>query len=689
MEEAVTAWPGPPRERWWTWVVESGRSLGLKCRVVDGTFDQLCEVARQGGRIIVPVGPDGHWRAIAAVRGQRYQLFEPVTDASQRWVGVHELRRSLGSPGAGVPLRSVVIEPHLSGTLEGEDGAVHRTPLSRAWALLRPEGADIWVILVFALVSGLLALATPLAIEALVSTVTFGRLLQPIVILALMLLVFLAFQAAIRALQTYIVEIIQRRLFARVAADLAYRLPRVGYESLYGKSGRELVNRFFDVITVQKVTAQLLLDGVSVVLNTLIGMMVLGFYHPWLLGFDVVLLALIAFGVFVLGRGAIQTSIKESKAKYHMAAWLEDLAGCVVAFRYDGAAEFALEQTDRLANEYLTARRKHFRILMRQIVFALALQAVASTVLLGLGGWLVVAGQLTLGQLVAAELIVTVIVSSFAKLGKHMESYYDLMASVDKLGVLFDLPVEKQDGLLSGLGTQPAEVLLDRVTCQDPDGHPVLKEVTLRIRSRERAVITGASRSGKSLLLDLLFGLRRPTSGIVAINGADPRDFRPDILRRHVALVRDIEVFEGSISENVHLERHDLSTNDVREALRDVGLLDEILALPHGLETELTATGCPLTPNQLRRLMLARGVVGQPVLLLVDGVLDALPDADAARVYQTLSDPGRSWTLILVTGRELLAEAATSRWNLSVIIPAASLGERFPARFEQRTEHAH
>ena len=164
-----------------------------------------------------------------------------------------------------------------------------------------------------------------------------------------------------------------------------------------------------------------LLDGIGLILSAVIGMAVLAFYHPWLLGFDLVMMASIAFIILVLGRGAVDSAIKESKNKYYMAAWLEDIARCPTTFRTAGGTDLALERTDRLVHEYLEARQKHFRILMRQILFALGLQAVASTALLGIGGWLVVDGQLTLGQLVAAELIVTVIVRAFAKLGKHME----------------------------------------------------------------------------------------------------------------------------------------------------------------------------------------------------------------------------------------------------------------------------
>jgi ABC-type bacteriocin/lantibiotic exporter with double-glycine peptidase domain len=145
-----------------------------------------------------------------------------------------KLRRTLSKMGVGGSVRCVVIEPGLK--VDSPSGSVHRTPLERLWGLLKPEWPDIWIVIVFALVIGLLTLATPIAVETLVNTVAFGRFLQPVVILSLMLLAFLAFAGAIRGLQTYVVEIIQRRLFARITADLAYRLPRVRPESLDGQS---------------------------------------------------------------------------------------------------------------------------------------------------------------------------------------------------------------------------------------------------------------------------------------------------------------------------------------------------------------------------------------------------------------------------------------------------------------------
>lgn len=659
LEEAAEAWPVGSDNQWWKWLYETSRSLGIRCKVVDCTYNQMSELAREGAQIITCVGPERQWKAIDGTKGRQFHVLAPLLDQNRVWMTPSKLKEMLGICERNDLVRCLVIEPRLVGTDQDALDKAERTPLRRLLALLGAEWNDIWIILVFSAITGILALGTPLAVEALVSTVAFGRLLQPVIIIAVMLFMFLAFSAAIVGLQTYVVDIIQRRLFARIVADLAYRLPRVEAEAVDGQDKRELVNRFFDVVTVQKVCATLLLDGISLALYTVIGMLVLSFYHPWLLGYNVVLLAALAFIIFVLGRGAVYTATKESKLKYKTAAWLEDLAACPTTFRYEGATEFALDRADSLAFEWINLRRDHFRILFRQITFALATQAVASTILLGIGGWLVISGELTLGQLVAAEMIVAVIVGSFAKLGKFMEVYYDVMASIDKLGVLFDLEIERQDGLLHLPADGPARVVISELSYDGWPGQPGFSGLNMEILPGERLMLCGPSVGGKSHLLDLLFGLRAPKSGHISINGIDPRDLRPDALRHAVTLVRNVEIFHGTIAENVHLERVEVTTNDVRDALEQVGLLEEVLRLPDGLETELIHDGYPLTTDQARKLMLARGIASQPSLLLIDGLVDALCDEDLEQVMSMLIEPSQPWTLVMATGRGDVAAVGT------------------------------
>jgi len=670
--EVVDAFGGRASDQWWRWCVETAASLGLELKVVDCTPTEAAALAREGAQLTTRLlenesdaSSEADWVLIFGDPRNKLTLVRSSDPDNQERHTAKSLRRWLAGLNGTPTLRFVVFDPKRHAAKSPRSSTKPLEPLSRLQKLLQPEWSDIWIVILFAFVVGLLMLATPIAVESLVNTVAFGRLLQPVVVLAILLFIFLAFSGAIRALQTYVVEIIQQRLFARVAADLSFRLPRVQIEKCEQHYMPELVNRFFDIVTVQKASAQILLDGVSLLLGTVIGMTVLAFYHPWLFGFDIFLLVSLALLITVLGRGATQSAVKESKMKYATAGWLEDVARCPVTFRSDGGIDFAMERADHHIKDYLTARQSHFRVLMRQIIFALGLQAIASTVLLGLGGWLVISGELTLGQLVAAELIVTVIVGGFAKLGKHMESFYDLLASVDKLGILFDLPREREDGLLVPGEGQPLAVEAKDVSYVR-DGKPLLHDVTFQVPPGGSLALLGASGSGKSKILDILYALRKTTTGHVTINGFDPADIRPDLLRRQVAMVRGVEVFQGTIAENVHLHRPEVSANQVRDALEQVGLLEPVHLLDDSLEATLSSGGYPLSENQCRLLALARAIAGRPGLLLIDGMLDSIPDGELFPLLGRLTQPGSSWTLIVATGREDIAERCDRQQRLDV-----------------------
>lgn len=526
----------------------------------------------------------------------------------------------------------------------------HLPPFRRLLGLLRPELSDLVLVLLFAVGVGALTLATPVVAMAVVNTVAFGTLIQQLVVLCVALFVALAVASGLMLLQGVVVEFIQRRVFVRVAEDLAYRLPRVDLRAFDRQNGPELVNRFFDVLTVQKAAATLLLDGITIALQVLIGLVLLGFYHQYLLGFDLFLIGSLVFLFVVLGRGAVRSAVRESIAKYAVAGCLEEVARHPVAFKTAGGPDLALERVDALTREYLTTRAAHFRVLIRQFGFALLLQVIANVALLALGGALVGRGQLTLGELVAAEIVVTLVVATFAKLGKQLEAYYDLLAAVDKLGHLLDLPLEPHGGEPYRAGAGGAAVTVHGVTFTYDGQHgPALAALSLRFAAGERVAVTGPNGSGKSTLADLLYGLRHPDDGWVEIDGSDLRTLRLDTLRAHVALVKGVEVIEATVLENVRVGRDEITHADAREALRRVGLLDTVMALPRGLDTPLWTGGVPLSLGQTNRLMLARAIAGRPRLLILDETLDHM-DADIREtVLPAIFDPAAPWTLILVT----------------------------------------
>ncbi|QOJ02265.1 MAG: ATP-binding cassette domain-containing protein [Planctomycetia bacterium] len=526
-------------------------------------------------------------------------------------------------------------------------------PFRRLIRLFANDRRDIGLVLLFSVIVGILTLATPITVQALVNFVSFGGLIQPLVVLGILLFGFLALAGTIRVVQAFVIEILQRRLFVRVLADLSLRLPRVTAECFDRGNGPELVNRFFDIVTVQKVAAMLLLDGASVLLQIFVGLVILAFYHPFLLAFDVLLILSIIFVMLALGRGAVRTAIAESRAKYAVVAALEEMARYPIVFKLAGASDFARERADALAVDYVECRRTHFSIVLRQTIGFLATQVFAATTLLTLGGFLVIDGQLTLGQLVAAELIVSGVLASLAKFGKTLESVYDLLAAVDKLGQLFDLPLERDDGVAMQPVRDGARLELRGVMYAFPEQPPVIHDFSLSVAPREHVCIVGRHGSGKSLLADMLIGLRRPTAGTIALDGADLREISLASLREHVALVRGTEIVEGTVEENVRMSRRDIPAEVVRDALQRVGILERIRELPDGLRTHLAPTGAPLSPGQAGRLMVARAMIGRPQVLVLDDLLDDLDEEAREHVLNAVMAPDASWSVLILGSHEI------------------------------------
>ncbi len=498
-------------------------------------------------------------------------------------------------------------------------GHDHPAPSQRLRKLLRQESSALWVVLVYAVFIGLLTLATPVAVQALVNQVTFGQLRQPLLVLTLLLFFVLLFSGGLRLLQTAAVEQLQQRLFVRLGSELSQLLPHVLTAQWSKPPGVRLVSRFFEIITVQKSLSSLLLDGLALLLQSLIGLLVLGFYHPLLLGFDVLLLLAIVGIVIGLGRGAIKTAVLESRAKYQVADWLMELGTHSLTLRGAHGSSWAVSRADDLLVRYVLARRQNFAILRRQIVGALLLQALASATLLGLGGMLVILGQLTLGQLVAAELIVSMVVSGVLKFTKHMESYYDLLAGLDKLGYLDDLQPERSDGEALLLPERP-EVLMRGVRVRDPDGELHIDE--LHLQSGERGAIIGDK--GKRIVSELLYGLRSSEGGRIELGGVPVRALALASLRQQVALLHEDQasIVAGTVADNLRFAQPSVSLLQMRDALVAASLWDEVSALPLGLDTPLLSGAPGWSPSMRWRLVLTRLLLQKPKLVLIDGLHD-------------------------------------------------------------------
>ncbi|MEM7476345.1 MAG: ATP-binding cassette domain-containing protein [Planctomycetota bacterium] len=521
------------------------------------------------------------------------------------------------------------------------------SPVRRFAQLLRMDARDIFTASLFALVSGVLGLATPLAVETLVNVVSWGTYLQPLIVLAGILLVSLGLSAALTILQTIVVEIIQRRQLVRIVSDLAHRFPLARADFLRGKYPRELANRVFDIMTIQKATAILLMDGVSILLTAILGLMLLAFYHPFLLGFDLVLLVCMTWVTFFLGRGGIQTAIHESKTKYKIAHWLQDVLDSPGAFQTNGGRTLSIERANTLAASYVNARKQQFQVVLRQVVFAIGLQVVASTVLLGLGGWLVIEGQLTLGQLVASELVVTVVVGAFSKAGKSLEKFYDLMAGIDKVSNLLDIPADTHARVAFAEG-EALPVAWDNLLIRTPT-----EAVTISADRIEAGEKIGIKEDGPArLLLQSIVGLRDPISGHIEVDGIESAKLVHGARGQAIGWASGSEVFNASIQDNVALGRPGVGQTRVREVLQIVELWDTVSRMEDGLEAELQTDGYPLSGPQQAKLMIARSLAASPGLLIIHNCLDELGEREQELVLRRILDMPN--TTLMVASRSSL-----------------------------------
>ena len=652
----------PDSPEWESNVLKVGcRQLGVYVKQLDSLAgEEALDIIREGHVVLVP-HKEGSYTIIERQLGRRIEITTVNGSLQHGTVSDTSISNLLSDNESGV----IVAKRELSCaslSVYDEDGrGQHLTPLRRFLRLLKLESNDIWTVVLFALVSGILGLAAPLAVESLVNVVSWGTYLQPLVVLAVILLASLGLSGVLRVLQAVVVEIIQRRQFVRIVGDLAHRFPRAKRSYLKKYYPRELANRLFDIITIQKATAVLLLDGVSIVLTTCLGMALLAFYHPFLLGFNIALLLTMISITWLLGRGGIRTSIDESIAKYKIVHWLQDVISYPGAFKINGGEDLAIEKANSLAAEYLEARDSQFRVVIRQVAFAIGLQVLASTVLLGLGGWLVIGGQLTLGQLVASELVVTVVVGAFAKAGKSLEKFYDLMAGIDKVGHLLDIPVDPRRGRLS----------LDEEAC------PVeWSDLSLKMGANKRSIsadripaggslaITGNDLTLKSMFIESLSGLLTPISGIVTVAEMEAQQAAVAGKGRLVAVANRIEVFHASIAENVELGRAGVGEDRVREVLKAVGLWNIVHQLPNGLATLLSTGGYPLSKDQVARLMLARAIAARPRMVVVDGLLDALPPSERVEVWKAIREVCSPCTFALSTNDDNLAAACDRQFEV-------------------------
>ena len=462
-----------------------------------------------------------------------------------------------------------------------------------------------------------------------------------------MLLSLLIFSGVLKALQTFIIEKFQQHFFARTASTIATKLLLADPVDLEKNNGVELTNRYFDVMTVKKSATILITDGIAMILQLLVGMILLAFYHPYFLIFDLLLVILILAVWKLFGNRAILTAIDESKQKYKVAGWLEELARANLLFKSDFSFDTAISKSDQVINSFLSERNKHFKLLFMQTILLLLTYAVMSALILGLGGFLVIKQQLSLGQLVAAELVVTVIMSNFLKFSKYLEAFYDLIAATDKIYKFNDLKSINLHGEEDIPTHNQMNLEFKNVFLNNDDTHTFC--LNYKFEKGKKYKIRASSLSSRSVFTGMLYKACRPDTGEIYLGEIPYEKLGILNIREKIAILESPTIFEGSIEENLKLYKPDISIAKINEVLEIVHL-DINKYFKNGIKTQLKPSGYPMWSSQIIRLELARAILSEPEVIVVTELFDQIELKRRQSILKYLSD--KKITVILFTNRE-------------------------------------
>ncbi len=526
---------------------------------------------------------------------------------------------------------------------------MNQTPLQRLFNLLRLDKKDIYQLFFYAIFSGLVSLSLPLGIQAIINLIQSGRVSVSWIVLVVIVVIGVALVGILSLMQLRITENLQQKIFVRSSFEFSYRLPKIKFEALYNQYPPELANRFFDTMTIQKGISKVLIDFSTAVLQIVFGILLLSLYHIFFILFGILLLILL-FSIFRFSyHSGLSTSLTESKYKYKVAGWLQEMARNNFSFRKRDNFEFALSKNNSLVGSYLENREKHFGVMKRQFIQLIIFKIIITAGLLLIGGFLVLNQQMNIGQFVAAEIIILLVINSVEKIIIGLDTFYDLLTSIEKIGVVTDLQIEAAPDSKPDYGLTAMTLETENLEFRFPYANDkVIDKISLKIEPSEKILLQGNNGSGKTTLIRILSGLLEPASGSFYINDDTYRKIDLNQYRSHIGTILYGETpFEGTILENITFNNPNIGHEQLKWAIDGVKLGPFIKSLPDGLQTRIFPEGKQLSSSNAQKILLARSIVNNPKILFFEDPLDKMDEGAAEEIIDFITDEKNKWTVIV------------------------------------------
>ncbi len=527
-------------------------------------------------------------------------------------------------------------------------------PFQRFWAILKPDQRDIRDIYLFAIVGGVLSLGLPLGIQAIINFVQAGKVSTSWFLLVGLVVLAIGFSGFMNIAQLRITENLQQRIFSRSALEFATRIPSIQLKELLTRYAPEWTNRFFDTLTIQKGISKLLIDFTAASLQILFGLILLSFYHPFFIIFGFALLLLLIFIFRLTAKRGFVSSLEESKYKYKVANWLEEIARNRISFKFLGQRGILLKRTDNYLQGYLKARESHFKVLVQQYKYLIGFKVLIALALLIIGGLLVLSQQMNIGQFVAAEIIIVLVLNSVEKLIVSLEVVYDVLTAIEKIGEVTDLALESNEGMDFQPEGQHLSVTFQNVSYQTSWSKTLLFEKLNIVLEGGKTYLIHDPEGHKSQSVFLLIsGITEPRSGSVLINDIPTTNIQVKSLRKYIATcLKQDHLIYGSVLDNITMGRS-IPNNEVIAICEQLGLAPLILNLQEGYETILNPEAGALNRSMVTLILIARALLSKPLLLLWDTHYQHLTQIQQTKVFGYIENNCKCTVILSATNETL------------------------------------
>lgn len=525
-------------------------------------------------------------------------------------------------------------------------------PWRRFFNLIRVDSKQIINVYIYAIFSGLVSLSLPLGIQAIINFIMGGQISVSWVVLVGLVLAGVMITGVMQIYQLTITENIEQKIFVRASFEFAYRIPRLNYAKIGDIYLPELVNRFFDTLTVQKGLGKLLLDFSTYSIQIIFGLILLSFYHPFFIIFSLILLAVVFLIFKITGPKGLITSLHESKYKYQVVHWLEEIARNIETFKMSGGSELTLNRNDELTSAYIDQRKKHFSVLKTQYYLMVAFKVLIVAGLLIIGGLLVLDQQINIGQFVAAEIVILLLMGSVEKLILNIDVVYDTFTALEKLGNVTDIELEQYDrdeSMPKEEGKSIEVELINVGLVLQSQARHVVKDVNIKIPAGEKWCIIGPTDAGKSLVLKLIAGFYDNYDGSILFNGISIANLSFEKMRSKIGNAANTEgVFMGTILENITLGR-DVSIDEVYDAANRTTLAKDISSIRNGFNHKIDYEEHPLSKEIINKIILTRALINNPKLVLYDDTLFSGTKEQKEHCWNELVSKQNPFTLLAIS----------------------------------------